>query len=38
MFELEANEDQLDFPCVYGSAKNGWIVLGKNQLIISFLN
>lgn len=25
MFSLDANEDQLDFPTVYGSAKNGWM-------------
>ena len=25
MFELDANEDQLDFPAIYGSAKNGWM-------------
>ncbi len=25
MFSLEATEDQLDFPTVYGSAKNGWM-------------
>ncbi len=25
MFHLDASEDQLDFPCVYGSAKNGWM-------------
>ena len=25
MFSLEATEDQLDFPVVYGSAKNGWM-------------
>ena len=25
MFQLDANEDQLDFPVVYGSAKNGWM-------------
>lgn len=25
MFSLEANEDQLDFPTVYGSSKNGWM-------------
>ena len=25
MFELDANEDQLDFPTIYGSAKNGWM-------------
>ena len=27
MFELDANEDQLEFETVYGSAKNGWICL-----------
>lgn len=25
MFELGASEEQLDFPVVYGSAKNGWM-------------
>jgi GTP-binding protein len=25
MFDLEANEDQLDFQVVYGAAKNGWM-------------
>ncbi|MEN9742400.1 MAG: hypothetical protein RLZZ65_205 [Bacteroidota bacterium] len=25
MFELDANEQQLDFPTIYGSAKNGWM-------------
>lgn len=25
MFDLNASEDQLDFPVVYGSAKNGWM-------------
>ncbi len=25
MFELDANEDQLDFPTLYGAAKNGWM-------------
>jgi GTP-binding protein len=25
MFSLEANEEQLDFPTVYGSAKQGWM-------------
>src|SRR6056297_1949120 len=25
MFSLDATEDQLDFPEVYGSAKNGWM-------------
>lgn len=25
MFELEATEEQLDFPVIYGSAKNGWL-------------
>lgn len=27
MFNLEANEDQLDFPTAYGSAKQGWMGL-----------
>jgi GTP-binding protein len=25
MFNLDATEDQLDFPSIYGSAKNGWM-------------
>ncbi|MCD4832459.1 MAG: translational GTPase TypA [Bacteroidales bacterium] len=25
MFNLDASEDQLDFPTIYGSAKNGWM-------------
>lgn len=25
MFELDANEEQLDFPTIYGSAKSGWM-------------
>ena len=25
MFELDANEDQLDFPTIYGSAKQNWM-------------
>lgn len=25
MFELGATEEQLDFPTVYGSAKNNWM-------------
>ncbi len=25
MFELDANEEQLDFPTIYGSAKMGWM-------------
>ena len=25
MFDLDANEDQLDFPTAYGSAKNNWM-------------
>ena len=25
MFNLEATEEQLDFPVIYGSAKNGWM-------------
>lgn len=32
MFELDANEEQLDFPTIYGSAKNGWMSTDwKNQ-------
>ena len=27
MFNLDASEDQLDFPTVFGSAKNGWMSL-----------
>ena len=27
MFELDANDEQLDFQTVYGSAKNGWMSL-----------
>jgi len=30
MFSLNATEDQLDFPVVYGSAKNGWMAEGFN--------
>jgi len=25
MFDLDANEEQLEFPTIYGSAKNGWM-------------
>lgn len=25
MFNLDATEEQLDFPCIYGSAKNNWM-------------
>ena len=25
MFELNASEEQLDFPTLYGSAKHGWM-------------
>ncbi|CAH0996534.1 GTP-binding protein TypA/BipA [Emticicia aquatica] len=25
MFNLDATEDQLDFPCLYGSSKQGWM-------------
>jgi GTP-binding protein len=25
MFNLDATEDQLDFPTIFGSAKNGWM-------------
>lgn len=32
MFELDANEEQLDFATIYGSAKNGWMSTDwKNQ-------
>jgi len=31
MFSLEATEDQLDFPTVYGSAKNGWMSADWNE-------
>lgn len=30
MFNLDANEDQLNFPTIYGSAKQGW--MSKNHL------
>ena len=32
MFSLNATEDQLDFPVVYGSAKNGWMGEDYNKL------
>jgi GTP-binding protein len=31
MFELDANEEQLDFPTIYGSAKNGWMFTDWKQ-------
>jgi GTP-binding protein len=31
MFELDANEEQLDFPTIYGSAKNGWMSTNWKQ-------
>ena len=31
MFSLNATEDQLDFPVVYGSAKNGWMSADFNK-------
>ncbi len=31
MFSLEATEEQLDFPTVYGSAKNGWMSADWND-------
>lgn len=31
MFSLNATEDQLDFPVVYGSAKNGWMAEEWNE-------
>ncbi len=30
MFSLDATEDQLDFPTLYGSAKNGWMSTDVN--------
>ena len=35
MFALNATEDQLDFPVVYGSAKNGWMAEEWNQPIVN---
>jgi GTP-binding protein len=31
MFELDANEEQLNFPTIYGSAKNGWMSVDWKQ-------
>lgn len=31
MFNLEATEDQLDFPCLYGSSKQGWMSTDYKQ-------
>ncbi len=31
MFELDASEEQLDFPTLYGSAKQGWMSLDWRQ-------
>ncbi|MDG2343662.1 MAG: translational GTPase TypA [Flavobacteriales bacterium] len=31
MFNLDATEEQLDFPSVFGSAKNGWMSLDHTQ-------
>tara|TARA_B100001758_G_scaffold135377_1_gene116578 strand:- start:60 stop:1853 length:1794 start_codon:yes stop_codon:yes gene_type:complete len=31
MFNLDATEEQLDFPTVFGSAKNGWMSLDHTQ-------
>lgn len=31
MFSLDATEEQLDFPTIYGSAKNGWMSTDWNQ-------
>lgn len=31
MFNLDASEDQLDFPCLYGSSKQGWMNLDWKQ-------
>ena len=37
MFSLDATEDQLDFPTVYGSAKEGWMSLDWKQPTDSLL-
>jgi GTP-binding protein len=31
MFSLDATEDQLNFPTIFGSAKNGWMSTDHNQ-------
>lgn len=31
MFNLDATEEQLDFPTIYGSAKNGWMAADWNE-------
>ncbi|MEX1190820.1 MAG: translational GTPase TypA [Brumimicrobium sp.] len=31
MFELDANEDQIEFPTIYGSALNGWMSEDYNK-------
>ncbi|NCP45959.1 MAG: translational GTPase TypA, partial [Flavobacteriales bacterium] len=31
MFSLDATEDQLDFPTIFGSAKNGWMSTDHNK-------
>ncbi|HUM51129.1 MAG TPA: translational GTPase TypA [Chitinophagales bacterium] len=31
MFQLDATEEQLDFPTIYGSAKNGWMSTDYKQ-------
>lgn len=31
MYQLDATEDQLDFPTIYGSAKNGWMSTDYKQ-------
>ncbi len=31
MFNLEGNDDQLDFPTIYGSAKHGWMSTDWNK-------
>ena len=42
MCDLDATEDQLDFPVVYGSAKNGWMgeeegFVGSAGVLLLFL-
>ena len=32
MYSLDATEEQLDFPTIYGSAKQNWITINKHKL------
>ena len=37
MFSLNATEDQLDFPVIYGSAKNNWMYLQQTVKVLYYL-